>query len=116
MKILMASTPATGHINPMAAVASFLVEDGHEVVIRSGTQFRRRVESSGATFQALLGNADVDLSDLLTVAPELVGVEPGLDWLRIAIRRIFVDRIADQHRSLLQAIRHSPAASPTTYS
>jgi UDP:flavonoid glycosyltransferase YjiC (YdhE family) len=32
MKILMASTPATGHLNPLIAIATFLAEDGHEVV------------------------------------------------------------------------------------
>jgi MGT family glycosyltransferase len=104
MKILVASTPATGHINPLVTIARFLVEDGHEVVFHSGTEFRRRIESSGARFQALLGKADVDFRDLLAIAPELEGVEPGLDAMRIAMQAIFIDRVADQHESLRQGL------------
>ncbi|MEJ1975022.1 MAG: nucleotide disphospho-sugar-binding domain-containing protein [Acetobacteraceae bacterium] len=109
MKILMASTPATGHINPLATIARFLVEDGHEVIFLSGTAYRGRIESSGAKFQALPGKADADLQDILAVAPELEGVEPGLDWLRIALERIFVDRVADQHKGLQEVLRGFPA-------
>ena len=33
MKILIASMPATGHVNPMLAIARILMTDGHEVAI-----------------------------------------------------------------------------------
>ena len=49
MKILMASTPDTGHLNPLIAVATFLIEDGHQVVFLSGTAYRDRIEKSGAS-------------------------------------------------------------------
>jgi UDP:flavonoid glycosyltransferase YjiC (YdhE family) len=109
MKILMASTPATGHINPLATIARFLIEDGHEVVFLSGTAYRRRIESSGATFQALPGTADIDLQDILGVAPELRNIEPGLDWLRVALEQIFVDRVAEQHKGLQETLQGFPA-------
>ena len=78
MKVLMASTPATGHLNPLIAIATFLIEDGHEVIFLSGTAHRARIETSGATFHALPGEADVDLGDFRSVAPELGG------WLKLA--------------------------------
>lgn len=43
MNILMASTPATGHLNPMLAIAHILIEDGHEVTLLTGTRLRERV-------------------------------------------------------------------------
>ena len=33
MKILIASTPAPGHLNPLLSIASLLVESGHEVAL-----------------------------------------------------------------------------------
>ena len=71
MKILMVSTPATGHINPLLAVAQVLIDEGHEVVCLSGTWMREKIESAGARFRALQPGADLDLRDILAVAPEL---------------------------------------------
>jgi UDP:flavonoid glycosyltransferase YjiC (YdhE family) len=100
MKILMASTPATGNLNPLVAMAQFLIEDGHEVVFLSGTVFRSRIEQTGAKFYPLSGAADVDFRDLLAVVPELGEIEPGFDWIRVAMERIFIERISDQHNGL----------------
>src|SRR6516225_3008409 len=109
MKILMASTPATGHLNPLIAIATFLAEDGHEIVFLSATASRARIEKSGAIFRALRGEADVDLNDIHAVAPELKTIEPGLDWLRVAVARIFIDKISDQHEGLREALKEFPA-------
>jgi UDP:flavonoid glycosyltransferase YjiC (YdhE family) len=86
-----------------------LGDEGHEVAVLSGTGFRDRIEAAGARFLALPGRADFDGRDLLAVAPELAATPPGPDWLRIAMERIFVDRIPDQHRGLKDALRDFPA-------
>jgi MGT family glycosyltransferase len=109
MKILMASTPATGHLNPLIAIATFLVEDGHEVHFLSATASRARIKKSGAIFHALPGQADIDLNDIHAVAPELKSIEPGLDWLRTALEKIFIDKISDQHKGLQEALKEFPA-------
>jgi UDP:flavonoid glycosyltransferase YjiC (YdhE family) len=109
MKILMASTPATGHLNPLIAIATFLIEDGHEVVFLSGTAFRARIEKCGATFHALPGEADIDLRDFHAVAPELANIEPGLDWLRVAMDKVFIDKVSDQYKGLQDVLRGFPA-------
>ena len=109
MKILIASTPATGHLNPLIAIARFLIDEGHEVAFLSGTSFRDRIEKCGAVFHALPGLADIDGRDLHSVAPELKSMEPGLDWLRIAMERLFVDRIPDQHKGIQAVLKAFPA-------
>ena len=109
MKILVACTPATGHLNPLIAITKFLIDDGNEVVILSGTAYRRRIEKSGARFHPLPGEADVDFSHLPDVVPELADLEPGFDWLRTALEKAFVDKVADQHKGLLEVLRAFPA-------
>ncbi|WP_407530985.1 glycosyltransferase [Methylobacterium oryzisoli] len=109
MKVLLCSTPATGHLNPLLAIARMLTSEGHEVAVLSGTAFRDRVEAAGARFLPLPGRADIDGRDLLAVVPELAITSPGPEWLRIAMERIFVDRVPDQHRGLLDALQAFPA-------
>ncbi len=109
MKILMASTPATGHINPMLAIGHVLMGEGHELVCLSGSWIRDRIEGAGAKFRALMPAADLDLRDLLSVIPELKDIPPGLEWMRIALERGFIEWVAPQHESLLAVLRDFPA-------
>src|ERR1700736_6776210 len=97
MKILIASTPATGHLNPLLAIGRVLIAEGHEVAFISGRVLRSRIEGIGAKFHAFPAGAGFDLRDFDSVAPELKSIPPGLDWLRVAMERVFVDRVAAQH-------------------
>ena len=65
MKVLIASTPATGHINPMFSLGNILVRAGHEVIGLSGNAMRDRIEASGAKFRAFPAEADLDLRNVL---------------------------------------------------
>ncbi|MDG9351762.1 hypothetical protein OLF93_10735, partial [Streptococcus pneumoniae] len=67
MKILLCSTPATGHLNPILAIARMLADEGHEVMVLSGSAFRDRIEATGARFAALPGIADFDGRNLVAV-------------------------------------------------
>jgi UDP:flavonoid glycosyltransferase YjiC (YdhE family) len=109
VKILIASTPATGHLNPLLAIGRILIAEGHEVVGLSGSALRERIEGIGAEFRPLPAGADFDLRDLLSVVPELKNIPPGPEWLRVAIERVFVDTIPAQHKSLQQVLRDFPA-------
>jgi UDP:flavonoid glycosyltransferase YjiC (YdhE family) len=53
MKILIASTPATGRLNPLLAIGHILIAEGHEVVGLSGSALRERIENVGAEFRPL---------------------------------------------------------------
>jgi MGT family glycosyltransferase len=109
MKILIASTPATGHLNPLLAVGRFLIAEGHEVAFLSGSALRSRIEDIGARFHAFPEGADFDLRDFASVAPELKSIQPGPDWLRVALERIFVDTVPAQHKGLQQVLQDFPA-------
>jgi MGT family glycosyltransferase len=109
MKVLIASTPATGHLNPLLAVGRILMTEGHEVVFLSGSCLRDRIEASGAAFRPLPAAADMDLRDIISVVPELAKIPPGPEWLRVAMERVFVDTIPSQHQGLQLALRDFPA-------
>ena len=104
MKILFASTSATGHINPLLAVTRILLADNHETAFLTGTAFRDRIEASGAKFFPLPPGADFDPKDPFSTVPELKGMPPGLDWLRVVSERIFVAAIPAQHQGLQQTL------------
>src|SRR5882672_6903959 len=109
MKILFASTPGMGHLNPLLAIGRILIAEGHEVVGLSGTALRGRIEGIGAEFRPLPAGADFDLADILSVVPELRNIPPGPEWLRVAIEHLFVDTIPAQHKGLQQVLRDFPA-------
>ena len=109
MNILIASTPATGHINSLLAIVHMLWAEGHEITFLTGSAFRDRIGSSGAKFVSLQGGADFDRRDLLAVAPELKDIPPGLKWFQVAIERFFLDRLPAQRQSLLQAVQECQA-------
>src|SRR5262245_494264 len=109
MKILLASTPATGHLNPLLAIGRILIAEGHEVVGLSGSAFRERIRTIGAEFCAFPTGADINLNDVLSVAPELKDKPPGTEWIRVAVERFFVDPILAQHKGLQQVLRDFPA-------
>ena len=109
MRILIASTPMTGHLNPLLTIGRLLIAEGHEVVGLTGSALRERIEGIGAQFQPLPAGADFDLRDILSVVPELKDIAPGLEWLRVAIERLFVDTVPVQHKGLQQVLRDFPA-------
>ena len=105
MKAIIASTPATGHLNPLLAVARILMAEGDEVVFLSGSALRERIEGIGAAFRAFPAAADIDLRDLISVVPELKTIPPGPEWRRVVVERIFVDTMLAQHEGLRQVLR-----------
>jgi MGT family glycosyltransferase len=104
MKVLIGCTPATGHLNPLLAVAHGLIDEGHEVTFLTGSMLQSRVEAIGAKFRALLADADLDLRDMDASVPELKDVEPGLQWLGIAIQRLLVDTMLAQLAGVRQLV------------
>jgi MGT family glycosyltransferase len=105
MKVLVACTPATGHLNPLLAVAHGLIDDRHEVTFLTGSMLQSRVEAIGAKFRPLPADADLDLRDMDGAVPELKNVEPGLEWLGIAIQCLFVNTMPAQLAGVRQLVR-----------
>ena len=67
MRILIASTPAAGHLNPLLAIASLLVESGHEVAVQVNEDLRPAVEGAGHRFLLEIPNAQTSGRYFLSV-------------------------------------------------
>ena len=109
MKILIASTPATGHLNPLLAIGRILMAEGHEVAGLSANAMRPRIEEIGAEFHAFPAGADFDLSDINGVVPALKPSRRGRNGCGRRSSGLFVETIPAQHKGLRQALRNFPA-------
>jgi UDP:flavonoid glycosyltransferase YjiC (YdhE family) len=98
-RIIIAATPVYGHVAPLRAIAADLVRHGYHVTYLAGSAFRTFVESSGATFVPLAGNANFDASDPAAF-PERLHLPAGPPQIGYDIRHLFVDPIVEQHRAL----------------
>ncbi|HEX4164226.1 MAG TPA: hypothetical protein VHZ55_02025 [Bryobacteraceae bacterium] len=70
MKILIASTPAPGHLNPLLSIASLLIESGHEVAVQVNEDLRRAVEAAGHRFLSEIPNAQTSRRYFLENYPD----------------------------------------------
>ena len=99
-RILVASHPMAGHVNPMLAVSESLSKRGHDIIFNTSELFREKVEARGLRFAALLGNANYDYRRLGELVPQLRTAAPGAE-LTITYRKyVLGDRIPDQYRGL----------------
>ena len=69
-KVLIATFPATGHVNPLLGIARALVLHGHEVLWFTSERHADKVAGTGARFAGHKRTPDFDTSALLDGHPE----------------------------------------------
>jgi MGT family glycosyltransferase len=109
MKVLFATTPAVGHVNPMLVAARVLQNAGHETAVYTGTVFREKIESAGMSFFPLPSDVDYDVRDLDAAFPERKLHAPGPERLLFDMKHVMVDAMPSQFRGLEAALREFPA-------
>ncbi len=105
--ILVAVTPAPGHINPMLTVAKHLSTNGHNVTFLSGELFREQAVSAGFKFVALTGAAHFDYRRLDEEFPERAAAQPGPDRMNADCTYHGANPIPDQHRAIQEIMAES---------
>jgi UDP:flavonoid glycosyltransferase YjiC (YdhE family) len=93
VKVLIASTPASGHLYPLLSVGRALLREGHEVVVCSATALHERIVDSGATFRAFPRTADFDLRHIEDEFPEYFDFPRGPELNLWILKRAYVDTI-----------------------
>jgi UDP:flavonoid glycosyltransferase YjiC (YdhE family) len=97
MKILFASSPLAGHVNPTLAAAQIMQKAGHTVALYSGTQFREKISAGDILFFPLPRDVDYDAARIAEIlAPFGTGPEQGVR----GVKALFVDALTSQFRGL----------------
>jgi UDP:flavonoid glycosyltransferase YjiC (YdhE family) len=104
MKILIASVPAAGHLNPLLSIASLLVESGHEVAVQVNEDLRPAVEAAGHRFLSEIPNAQTSPGYYFDTYPERMQKSPGMEMTGYDLVHFFARNIAAQFASLKMAL------------
>lgn len=102
--ILVAVTPAPGHVNPMLTVAEHLSAKGHEITFLCGHLFHEQATSAGFKFVALTGAADLDYRRLDEQLPQRAATQPGPDRMNADLTYLGGEPIPDQHRAIQKIV------------
>src|SRR5215469_3576610 len=106
--ILVASTPAPGHVNPMLSVARHLSSLGHSITFLSGRLFRDQAVALGFQFVPFFGAADFDYRRLDEEFPEVTAAKPGPEAMNAACINTGINPVPDQYRSIRQILSEGP--------
>jgi MGT family glycosyltransferase len=102
--ILVASTPAPGHVNPMLSVARHLSSLGHSIIFLSGKLFHDQAVTLGFRFVPFTGKADFDYRRMDEEFPEVAAATPGPDAMNAICIYSGIDPVPDQDRTIRQIL------------
>ncbi|MDM0111328.1 glycosyltransferase [Variovorax sp. J22R133] len=103
-RMLFATVPVIGHINPLIPLARSMVARGHEVRWYSGRKHAARIEATGAHFTGYAVARDYDDLQLEKEFPGRSELK-GLDQLRFDLTRIFIDAAPGQYADISAIVR-----------
>jgi MGT family glycosyltransferase len=109
MKILIASIPAAGHLNPLLSIATLMVQYGHEVAVQVSEDLRPAVESAGHRFLSEIPNAQTSGGYYFETYPERMQKSPGMEMTGYDLVHFFARNIPAQSASLKMALYDFPA-------
>ena len=104
MKILIASIPAPGHLNPLLSIASLLVESGQEVAVQVNEDLHPAVEAAGHRFLLEIPNAQTSPDYYIDNYPERMQKSPGMEMTGYDLVHFFARNIAAQSAGLKMAL------------
>ncbi|WP_016816203.1 glycosyltransferase [Salinispora arenicola] len=108
MRVLIATTPAPGHVVSMVDVAGELTRRGHEVRWYTGRAFQEQVEQAGARFEPMSEALDFGGRSREEAFPSHAGLT-GLASFKIGVRDIFYHTAPGQLDDLLRVLERFPA-------
>lgn len=98
-KILVATVPLTGHVQPMLLLVQALVERGHEVTWYAASKFAPAIAKVGARHAPMHASIDWDDTDVEAALPAL-RKKRGLARVKVQLRAMFIDPMGQQLRDL----------------
>ncbi|MDP4004555.1 glycosyltransferase [Methylobacterium sp. NEAU K] len=92
MKILIAATPLTGHVNPLLAIGCEAAARGDEILVLTDAAFRPKVETAGLRFTPYADNGSAAFRE--------TGLPAGPERYRREFQRRFIDPMPVQAAAL----------------
>jgi MGT family glycosyltransferase len=108
IRVLVATTPGEGHVNPMLPVARELVRRGHDVRWYTGKAFRVKVERVGARYEPMRAAYDFSGLSREEAFPQHAGMT-GVRGMIVGFKDIFIDPAPDQMNDLEGLLDEFPA-------
>lgn len=107
-RILIATTPASGHINPMVGLARELVDRGHTIWWYTGKVFQAKIERLGANYKPMRSGYDFGGMNREKAFPEMEGKEGLADFIQ-CFKSIFIAEAPKQMEDILRLLDKFPA-------
>lgn len=109
MNIIIASSPLTGHVNPLLSLTRLLTGSGHTVKALCASTFRAGFINAGAGFIPFPLSIDRDFNDLYSALPERTSYPVGPERLCYDFKHVFIDQIEEQFNALADILNDFPA-------
>ncbi|MFD4637169.1 glycosyltransferase [Lentzea sp. NPDC058436] len=106
--MLIATTPAPGHVVSLFEIAAELTRRGHEVRWYTGEVFREQVERTGARFEPMTEGLDFGGHSREEAFPDHAGLT-GLKSFKVGVRDIFYRTAPGQMWDILALLERFPA-------
>ncbi|KST63755.1 hypothetical protein BC008_14840 [Mastigocoleus testarum BC008] len=106
--MLIATTPASGHVNPMVTFARELVNRGHEVWWYTGKVFQPKIEKLGANYQPMQKAYDFGGMSREKAFPQTKGLK-GISAFIKSMKSIFIEQAPKQMEDILKILEDFPA-------
>jgi len=107
-KILIATIPGSGHVNPMLSVAKELIRRGHEVHWYTGKVFQPKIEAIGAVYEPMHIAFDHGGIAVEEAFPQLSGLQ-GIRYFIEAWKAIFIGMAPKHMQDILAILTNFPA-------
>jgi UDP:flavonoid glycosyltransferase YjiC (YdhE family) len=101
MRILFASMPADGHINPLTGIAQQLMERGHDVRWYAGPEYGPKLEALGMTYFPYRRATEVTGGDLNDLFPERARLR-GQKLISFDLEKFFVSNVEQHFQDLVE--------------
>lgn len=106
--ILVATTPSSGHINPLLPLVENLAQAGHQLCWYTGQAFKDDIVQVGAQFEPIRRAVDHGGMSKEEAFPQLKGLHGLADFLG-SWKAIFLDNAPKHMQDMLDILDHFPA-------
>jgi len=107
LRILIASHPSPGHVNPLARIAKYLHGQGHQVIFLTSSLFEDQLAGSGIQFISLFGKPNHDYRERTTLFPELTE-EQSYPLSHNGYLRFFSKLMPEEYESVQRILQNHP--------